>query len=34
MPYVSLHAAMARDMMQADIIYVIGSGLTDLHLDT
>jgi hypothetical protein len=33
-PLAHYYAALARDMMRADIIYVIGSGLTDLHINT
>ncbi len=33
-PFVYYYAALARDMMSADVIYVIGSGLTDLHVNT
>jgi NAD-dependent SIR2 family protein deacetylase len=33
-PMSHYYSAMARDMMTADIIYVIGSGLTDIHLNT
>ena len=33
-PFVHYYAALARDVMSADIIYVIGSGLTDLHVNT
>lgn len=33
-PLAHYYAAMARDMMRADVIYVIGSGLSDLHINT
>lgn len=33
-PMSHFYAAMANDLMSADIIYVIGSGLGDLHLNT
>lgn len=33
-PFSHYYASMARDAMAADIIYVIGSGLADLHLNT
>ena len=33
-PFSHYYASMARDAMTADIIYVIGSGLADLHLNT
>lgn len=33
-PFSHYYACMARDAMAADIIYVIGSGLVDLHLNT
>ena len=33
-PFSHYYASMARDAMMADIIYVIGSGLSDLHLNT
>lgn len=33
-PMSHYYAALAADLMQADIIYVIGSGLTDLHLNS
>ena len=33
-PLSHFYLAMARDMMLADVIYVIGSGLGDLHLNT
>jgi hypothetical protein len=33
-PLAHYYAALARDMMCADVIYVIGSGLTDLHINT
>lgn len=33
-PLSHFYSAMARDMMQADVIFVIGSGLGDLHLNT
>jgi NAD-dependent SIR2 family protein deacetylase len=32
LPY--FYAALARDVMEADVIYVIGAGLGDLHLST
>ena len=32
LPY--LYAALARDVIEADVIYVIGAGLGDLHLNT
>lgn len=33
-PLSHFYSALARDMMFADVIYVIGSGLADLHLNT
>jgi len=33
-PFSHYYASMARDAMAADIVYVIGSGLADLHLNT
>ncbi|GAA2884607.1 hypothetical protein GGQ99_005093 [Aminobacter niigataensis] len=33
-PLAHYYAALARDMMCADVIYLIGSGLTDLHINT
>lgn len=33
-PFASFYAALARDAVTADVIYVIGSGLGDLHLNT
>ena len=33
-PFSHYYASMARDAMMADIIYVIGSGLGDLHVNT
>jgi hypothetical protein len=33
-PFSHFYAAMARDAMRADVIFVIGSGLSDLHLNT
>ena len=33
-PFSHFYASMARDALAADIIYVIGSGLVDLHLNT
>lgn len=33
-PFSHYYASMARDALTADIIYVIGSGLSDLHLNT
>lgn len=33
-PFSHYYASMARDAMATDIIYVIGSGLADLHLNT
>ncbi len=33
-PFSHYYASMARDAMEADIIFVIGSGLGDLHLNT
>ena len=33
-PFSHYYASMARDAIAADIIYVIGSGLVDLHLNT
>ena len=32
-PFSHYYASMARDALTADIIYVIGSGLTDLHIN-
>ena len=32
-PLSHFYSAMARDVMRADVIYVIGSGLSDLHLN-
>jgi hypothetical protein len=33
-PFAHYYSMMARDAMRADIIFVIGSGLADLHLNT
>ena len=33
-PFSYYYTAMARDVMRADVIYVIGSGLSDLHINT
>lgn len=33
-PFSHFYSMMARDAMQADVIFVIGSGLADLHLTT
>jgi hypothetical protein len=33
-PFCYYYAALARDLMDADVIYVIGSGLADLHMNT
>ncbi len=33
-PLSHFYSAMARDTLRADVIYVIGSGLADLHLNT
>jgi hypothetical protein len=33
-PFAHFYSMMARDSMRADIIFVIGSGLADLHLNT
>lgn len=33
-PFASFYAALARDALLADVIYVIGAGLGDLHLNT
>lgn len=33
-PLSHFYAAMAQDLMRADLIFVIGSGLADLHLNT
>ena len=33
-PFSHYYASMARDALAADIVYVIGSGLADLHLNT
>ena len=33
-PLSHFYSAMARDMMLVDVIFVIGSGLGDLHLNT
>lgn len=33
-PFCHYYAALAQDLMTADVIYVIGSGLTDLHINT
>ncbi len=33
-PFSHYYASMARDMMMADLIYVIGCGLRDLHVNT
>lgn len=33
-PFTSFYAALARDAVTANVIYVIGSGLGDLHLNT
>ena len=34
LPFSHYYANMARDAVTADVIYVIGSGLVDLHLNT
>lgn len=33
-PFCYYYASLAQDLMAADVIYVIGSGLADLHLNT
>ncbi|QWK81119.1 SIR2 family protein [Ochrobactrum sp. BTU1] len=33
-PMSHFYASLATDLMQADVIYVVGSGLTDLHLNS
>lgn len=33
-PFSFYYAALARDVMEADLIFVIGSGLADLHINT
>lgn len=33
-PYAFYYSGLARDAMEADVIFVIGSGLADLHLNT
>ncbi|MFC0698237.1 SIR2 family protein [Paraburkholderia humisilvae] len=33
-PYVFYYSALSRDAMEADVIFVLGSGLGDLHLNT
>lgn len=33
-PYAFYYAALSRDAMEADIIFILGSGLADLHLNT
>lgn len=33
-PFAHFYSMMARDAMRADVIFVIGSGLVDLHLNT
>lgn len=33
-PFSYYYTAMARDVMRADVIYVVGSGLSDLHINT
>ena len=33
-PFSHYYASMARDTLAADVVYVIGSGLSDLHLNT
>jgi hypothetical protein len=33
-PFAHFYSMMARDAMRADIVFVIGSGLDDLHLNT
>lgn len=33
-PFAHFYAALAQDLMRADCIFVIGSGLADLHLNT
>jgi hypothetical protein len=33
-PFAHFYSMMARDAMRADVIFVIGSGLADLHLNT
>lgn len=33
-PFASYYAGLAREAMEADVIFVLGSGLADLHLNT
>ncbi|WP_028211977.1 SIR2 family protein [Paraburkholderia mimosarum] len=33
-PYTFYYSALSRDAMEADVIFVLGSGLADLHLNT
>ncbi len=33
-PYAFYYAALSRDAMEADVIFILGSGLADLHLNT
>jgi hypothetical protein len=33
-PYVPFYAGLNRDVLEADVIFVLGSGLADLHLNT
>ncbi|MCG5076485.1 SIR2 family protein [Paraburkholderia tagetis] len=33
-PYAPFYAGLNRDLIEADVIFVLGSGLTDLHLNT
>src|SRR5262249_36021514 len=33
-PYAFYYSALGRDAMEADVIFVLGSGLADLHLNT
>lgn len=33
-PYASYYSGLSRDAMEADVIFILGSGLADLHLNT
>lgn len=33
-PYATYYAGLSRDVLEADVIFVLGSGLADLHLNT
>lgn len=34
MPYALYYAGLSRDAMEADVVFILGSGLADLHLNT